>query len=281
MKCRRLQLFEFEDQQWFPHLLRKYITDYLRYWVELLGLYKPIIAMIREIIIKTDHFQVIDLCSGSGGPIIKIQQALKQDGLLVQVVLTDKFPNQDIKAEYQDTNITWVKESVDAMSVPIHLNSGMRTIFSSFHHFNPTQAKNILQDAIHSNFPIGVFEFTERSLFSLLCALLVIPLFVLLFSVFIKPFTLGRFFWTYIIPIVPLICLWDGCVSNLRAYTPGELIKIVKQIEDYQKYHWKIGKIQSKICNVTYLLGYPLEYEAMSSMLSSFDSFGFINISQK
>ena len=43
---------------------------------------------------------------------------------------------------------------------------------------------------------------------------------VLLVTPLIRPFTLSRILWTYLLPLVPLTCWWDGIVSQLRAYTP-------------------------------------------------------------
>ena len=52
--------------------------------------------------------------------------------------------------------------------------------------------------------------------------LLLTPLAVGLATPFIRPFRWSRLFWTYVIPLVPLTCWWDGVVSQLRAYTPAE-----------------------------------------------------------
>jgi hypothetical protein len=48
-------------------------------------------------------------------------------------------------------------------------------------------------------------------------------LFVWVFTPFMRPFLWKRLLFTYPLPCVPMICLWDGFVSQLRAYTPDEL----------------------------------------------------------
>lgn len=49
---------------------------------------------------------------------------------------------------------------------------------------------------------------------------------------FITPFYFwrspGHLFFTYIIPIVPFVVVFDGYVSSLRTRTPGELRSLLK-----------------------------------------------------
>src|SRR5439155_21664731 len=119
-------------------------------------------------------------------------------------------------------------EAVDATSGPPAL-SGFRTLFSSFHHFRPEEARRILADAVRQRQGIGVFEATQRSAPAML-AMLLTPLFVLLATPFIRPFRLSRLFWTYLLPVVPIVALFDGVVSCLRTYTPTELRALVAEV---------------------------------------------------
>ncbi|MEZ5362682.1 MAG: hypothetical protein R2748_10195 [Bryobacterales bacterium] len=65
--------------------------------------------------------------------------------------------------------------------------------------------------------PIAAFEAAEALGGDL--PLVLVPLFVLLMTPFIRPFRWSRLFWTYVIPVLPLAIFWDGVVSYLRAYT--------------------------------------------------------------
>jgi hypothetical protein len=63
--------------------------------------------------------------------------------------------------------------------------------------------------------------------------------------------------WTYLIPVVPMIAMWDGLVSNLRTYSVGELNDLVEQVAD-DRYEWKIGRARSiGLSRVTYAIGTP------------------------
>ena len=251
----RIHLFEFEDLQWFPGFLRNYGTDFLQFLSNKTKMYKPIIPILEKGIIVSNTNVIIDLGSGSGGGLLWVNSQLKNRFPDLKIILTDYYPNL-IAFKYiqkKVDNITYIKESVDARKVPANLK-GFRTLFLTFHHFKPNEARQILQNAINSNSPIGIFEGQERSFPSLL-AMILSPITVLLCTPFIKPFTAGRFFFTYIIPIVPLFVLWDGIVSAFRTYSVKEMEQLVSELENKEEYNWEINRIRSGPGVILYLLG--------------------------
>jgi hypothetical protein len=64
--------------------------------------------------------------------------------------------------------IHFLRDSVDATQIPGHLK-GLRTLFSSFHHLNPEEARLLLQDSAKKRQVIGIFEASARH--SLSCLL--------------------------------------------------------------------------------------------------------------
>jgi len=126
----RLHLFEFEDQLWLPAIVRDLATDYLCFIQATFRLYRPILPVLAEALRVTNQRQIVDLCSGGGGPVLQIQKALSAAGLSVSITLTDRFPNwrafQQIE-EASQKQITFVPESVDARSIPNQL-MGLRTM---------------------------------------------------------------------------------------------------------------------------------------------------------
>jgi len=255
---RRIHLFELEDQTWFPAQIRDAGTDFVRFISDVGNPYLSIVPRLKDVLIKTDSQEILDLCSGGGGPLVGIREQLVAAGCEVSVTLTDKFPNLpalEYMCQRSAGGIRFLEESIDATAVPTHL-PGFRTLFASFHHFRPEVARRILQDAVDERRPIGVLEVTERSPVHLVPALLN-PLIVLLVTPFIRPFRLSRLFWTYLIPIVPLYVLWDGAVSCLRTYSPQELQELVDGL-DSNDYVWEIGREAAfPRPSITYLLGYP------------------------
>lgn len=190
---------------------------------------------------------IIDLCSGSSDPSLQIQNQLKiKYNFSISVKLTDKFPN--IKSfqrtqKLSNGSIDFCVEPIDATNVSSNLK-GFRTLFTSFHHFKPDNAKKILQDAVSQKVAIGIFEMTERNPCRIFMGLL-IPSHVLLMTPFVRPFKWSRFFLTYCIPMAPFISLWDGIVSHLRTYSLEELDTLISEINSIG-YVGKRGKSSQK-----------------------------------
>jgi len=238
---RRFHLFELEDLDWFPVTIRDMFTDYLRFVVRLFGMYKPVTPILEKILESQENHTVIDLASGGGGPWPSLAPLLKAKFPDFKVTLSDYYPNKvaltRIKNEHPDA-IDAELESVNALDVPERLQ-GLRTQFLSLHHFAPDQVASIFQNAIDARQPIAVFEFQERSI-NQVVQFAFSPIMVLLLTPFIRPFTLSRLFWTYIIPVVPLGVMWDGCVSALRTYTVQEIQDIIATLNNQDTYDWDV-----------------------------------------
>ena len=257
----RIHLFEWEDQTWFPSIFRNFITDHLEFHGRFL--YAPAMQKLAEQLENTGHSLVVDLCSGGGGPLARLQPELsKQRGEPVRVVLTDLFPNLEafraIEAK-SNGDITYRADSVSAMDCPKDLN-GFRTIFTALHHFRPEGARRILGDAMMKKEPIAAFEASERSLL----ALMTIPATVFIGSFLLTPFlgrtSLSRLFFTYVIPLAPLFFAWDAIVSCLRTYSPPELEHLTGSLAA-DNYIWEIDQISTSIYfipyKITYVIGRP------------------------
>ncbi|WP_186757178.1 hypothetical protein [Echinicola salinicaeni] len=254
---KRMHLFEFEDLSWFPDLIRNYMTDFLAFLANVTKMYHPILPILEKGIHASGAGHFIDLGSGSGGGLLSLNKELLKKMPHLKIWISDYYPNWEAfeRVKQQATNIDYVKNPVDARNVPDELN-GLRTMFLSFHHFKPTDAKEILQDAIHAKSPIAIFEAQDRTLVSLL-AMFFSPITVLLTAPFIKPFSLGRLFFTYLVPIIPLAAWWDGIVSSLRTYSIPELMELINDLEGADKMTWEMGKEKSGPGFVIYLLGIP------------------------
>ncbi len=256
MAIPRLHLFEFEDLKWLPNRFRRYITDLLAHQMKVLGIYDATVSKLEEVLTETGHDTLVDLCSGSGGPApsvrAKVAASLGKD---VRLILTDKYPNVEAFNSIKEPHIIPLTQSVDATKVLLELK-GVRTMFTAFHHFQPEQAKHILQDAVNAQMPIGIFEITERKPISLM-TLIIAPITCLIFSLMVRPRRLGRFFWTYLVPVIPFLYTWDGLISNFRTYTKQEWLEMTSQLSG-KNFRWEVGELTSKFhIKVTYLIGYP------------------------
>ncbi len=256
----RLHLFEIHDAPGCPRRWRDCMTALMRFSIDRLRIYDPILPHLRRLLDHADAPEIVDLCSGGAGPWRRLACALAEPGRPApRVRLTDKYPNLaafEEAAAGSAGRLDFVAESVDATAVPETL-TGVRTLFSSFHHFRPEMARAILRDAAVKGAPIGVFEFTERSLFAF-GSMLFAPIVALLVVPFLRPFSIWRGLSCLPIPFVPVVSTWDGLVSNLRTYSPRELEALVEGV-DVPGYRWETGRVPGRRNGiaVTYLLGLP------------------------
>jgi hypothetical protein len=258
---RRIHFIELHDQPWFPATLRNEITDALQCGSEFLKAYASISVLLQRALDASQSRSIVDVCSGSGGPWLGLSQKLRGETAPYRIRLTDKFPNleafEDVKATSAN-RIDFHRSSVDAMKVPAELD-GFRTMFSSFHHFPPEQARAILQNAVDARQGIGIFEITSRT------ALALGMMFLWFLTPFaytpsLRPFRWSRLLYTYVLPIIPLVLLFDGLVSCLRTYRTTELGELIADLAA-NEYWWEIGEHSGSFGSlpVTYLIGYPRE----------------------
>lgn len=254
---RRFHALEWEDLRWFPNSWRDYGTDYLMFIATRFDIYKPIVPFLKKGIESSGSNVWVDCASGGGGSVVNLADHLKKDIPDLKIVLTDFYPNQKAFERTKQMNpevFTYETTSVDARSLPNHLRSNFRTLFGSFHHFRPTDAQKILQDAVDQGAPIGIFEPVGRNLPSFISMLFVI-LNVLILTPFIRPVRWTVLPFIYLIPIIPLFILWDGLASIFRIYSEKELKEMVSRVSGNEKYNWEIGKIQKGPSPIYYLLG--------------------------
>lgn len=186
-----------------------------------------------------------------------LAEELKQNRPDLKVILSDFFPNQKAFEQTKALNpsvFDYVSKSVDACELPTGLNKKFRTMFGSFHHFRPTDARRILQNAVDHGAPIAIFEPVGRN-FASWFSMIFVPLNVLILTPFIRPIRWSVLPFIYIVPLIQLYIMWDGIASILRTYSEKELREMVNSLEKSDTYEWEIGKIQEGPSPVYYLLG--------------------------
>jgi len=259
---RRRHLFEFEDLGWFPPTLRDMTTGFLQEALVLRHrFYAPATPLLAGLLRETGQRRIVDLCSGASGPWVAMKGEVEDLVGPVELLFTDKFPNRAALnracAEIGDGRTTMSEQPVDATCVPADL-SGVRTIFTAFHHLPPGVAAATLRDAFDHRHAICVVEHSERRWPSILASLLSPPL-VAAHALRGRPRSLLRAFLTFVVPVLPLVITWDGIVSALRTYDVRELAAMVDPLQA-DDYGWDIGRIPGAggAPTLTYLSGRPV-----------------------
>jgi hypothetical protein len=256
---RRVHLLEIEDQTWCPRPVRDGATDWLQFMANAHKAFNTMAPKLRDAMRRVGCNRIVDLCSGGGGPWASLGPELGRSGD-VRVELTDFYPNLtafERLAQQCKEQVSYCPYPVDATDVPPGFE-GVRTLFSSFHHFKPAQARDILADAVRKRRPIVVVEGSDTRLLGIVMILLM-PLAMLLLTLRIRPFRWSRVLLTYLLPAIPLLILWDGIVSMLRIYSPRELHELVAGIPGSDAFDWDIGiqPVRGSPLGLTYLVGIP------------------------
>lgn len=255
-------LFEIHDHPMFPSSLRDLVTDALQALWNWSNSYKPVLPRLSAALGKMKTTAVLDLCSGGGGPWLRLVSILEAEHRSpINICLTDKYPNQEAFEKAYSTShsrITFDLRSVNASEVPSELK-GFRTMFSAFHHFETKDAREVLKDAIDHGEGIAIFEMAMREP-RIICSIFAIPFMILFLTLGIRPFRWSRLIWTYVVPVVPFVLWFDGLMSCWRAYSLKELRELVKDLPG-ETYRWDIGTQFGGFLPVTYLIGCPANRE--------------------
>ncbi|HVJ09439.1 MAG TPA: hypothetical protein VM554_13755 [Acidisarcina sp.] len=264
---RRFQLFEILDQPWCPQAVRDGATDYLEYITRTMDPYAEMRPLMLQAIRDSGSRQVVDLCSGGGGPWLSPawRDACSNPDWPLFVTLTDKFPSTVLQSRLspRDKMVLALTRSIDATQVPADL-CGFRTIFASFHHFSDRMASQILADAVRRGEGIATAEVTSRT-FKALAIIFLVALQSLMVTPFIRPFRFSRILLTYLLPAIPLTILWDGLISCLRTRTPDELMRLTAGLEGFT---WTSGYAgeRRRALPVVYLIGLPIRPQGSSKL---------------
>ncbi|OLN95982.1 hypothetical protein CCHL11_07094 [Colletotrichum chlorophyti] len=248
----RFHLFEIDDQPWFPSFLRAYVQEALHrawvYKVPVLQTSPPahVAAEILQSVLgpRLPSYTFIDFCAGSGGPTPAIERAVNrhlaaQKRPAVNFVLTDLHPNPDswARAAAKSDHIGYEPRSVDAAAAPGDLvagyASGGKKVFRlfnlAFHHFDDPLASAILKNTLETSDGFAIFELQGRDVQSFFMPAL-LGLGTLLFTPLLawKLRSLTVLIFTYLIPILPFVLVFDGYISALRTRTPAEVEALMK-----------------------------------------------------
>lgn len=210
---KRKQIAQIMNLSWFPKPIKKLVSEFLDWFVVRVNATKPFIPLIEAVLEKTQTKKIINIEFNIGAGIETVKPFLKED-ITVASIPISKF----------NTN-----------------EKGLYLFVNSFHQLNSAEARRILQRIADSGNPVVVVEGNNDSLWQIVGMTIFVPLTVLLTAFFIKPFRFSRIILTYIIPILPVIIVIDGCIALLKLYNPSDLLALTSSL-NAEHYEWKAGK---------------------------------------
>ena len=265
---KRLELFEFEDFNWLPKIIRTGVTNLIVVFHKMTGTSDLLSKLILDIRKTYNFSEIVDYGSGSGGPMIETIQKINAEKIKsnIKLRLTDINPNPSIIHKIENLNnefITYHPTSVNAINSDTDFN-GLRTMIASFHHMDPKTAKSILLSAMNNKQPILIYEFAKNTIpilawwLFLPLSLTILIIMTIFMTPFVRPLTFGQLFFTYIIPIIPLVYAWDGQASLMRTYSYDDIKELIGDAEQ-DTYNWTIEDAKNKKGKTQgyYILGLP------------------------
>ena len=243
----RYHLFEFNDVEACPKPFRDSVVETLGRGLRWSKLGQIIGPVFKEFSERAKVSRVLDLCSGTAEPVSLLLGWLKEAGARGEVphfMVSDLYPNVVCfreAAKLLPEHVTGVEEPVNALGVDTGIEHDTRTIINAFHHFPPELAQGILVDTVKQRKSIFIYEgFTRNPLGILPMGPYLLP------SLFLNPVLCGqdrlvKAFFTYVVPLIPILSLWDGMVSTMRVYNETELLGMAEPLAD--DYSWDYREV--------------------------------------
>lgn len=217
--------FEFMDVDLLPSSLRSTLRDILEVGngAPFRNYYQWTSKAVFEYARKNNLKEIVELGAGCA-PITKhLIRSFPQWDMKFKV--TDLNPDianfkdiersdRRVKAEYQSLDFT--------KKIPGFENS-LLVLSATFHHVSEKNKKNVLSNLKKSSPHVMIFEplrFSTLSIFFVITALFsgfLTPLFRVNSSKFLR-----CLLWCWLVPIAPLLFLWDGWISVYRCWSKKE-----------------------------------------------------------
>jgi hypothetical protein len=261
---KRIQSFEFHELEFCPDFIRESIVETLGTALKWGNIGPAWVDGLIEFCQKSQCQTILELCSGSGVATEQLIVLLKrQNKKSTEFILSDLFPNENAFKKIVACHPELVRYQLiplNATLVPqLDLHTGLMML-NSFHHFSKEAAKKILLNAIEKGHPIFIHESFPRGILRIFSMLhLLLP--AVLFNPWItKKHQFKKILFTYFIPVIPILGLWDGLVSTLRIHSEKEMMEMVQthHNESNVDFDWTYQEIKFRpFGRATYFYGIP------------------------
>lgn len=242
---------ELEDYSWFHPLLRRYQMDYIGSMVSWLGMYRPLIPVAAQMVNANDPVVIQDLCSGSGIPAIYMQHHVQ---LIPKTLLSDKYP---FIAFTDSEELEYIKSPVDVLAL-IPQQGICYTMYNGIHHFSPGDQVALVKKMIAGRNSFLFAEILEPGIFTMIKIILTATLLQVFTAPFIKPFSLKRLFFTYVIPVNLFTVMYDGIISVIKSRSVDQYRRLFEglSVNDFEV---SVGRLNNWKGPVIYIKGNSMQ----------------------
>ena len=218
-------LFEFEDLPWLPASLKHTITDAIEAANSRFRGFNAYAA--KEVVEATRRLgrtEILELGAGSAPLCRELAGTLDSEGL--------KLKPSDIRphlARFAELAACYPHQ-VEPCLVPLDYSKDLEAsetaiavFLSTFHHLPDSARVPVLKRLTDLGLPVMVLEALRPNLGSYLyCLMAPIGGLRLPIAMLDRPGRLRRFFWCWLVPVLPLVFCWDAIVSALRQWNEAQ-----------------------------------------------------------
>lgn len=179
----------------------------------------------------------------------------------VQFVLTDLHPHIEnwSQAAALSPNLHFSPDPIDASNAPTdllanHLETNLprsvtrtkkafRLYNLAFHHFDDPLARDILRNTLETSDGFAIFELQDRSIKGFLaCCLLGIGVLLSTPKYAWRWRSPATLFWSWVIPVLPFVLVFDGWMSALRTRTVEEVEVLMRTcgLDEKELAKWEV-----------------------------------------
>jgi hypothetical protein len=225
-----MHLFEFMDHPWTPAVLRNTLLDVLDFCN---CDFRPWYRMLAEDILQT-ALSMKAACVAEPGagaaPILRelallIRNASAPEARRLQLIPSDLYPVTEVwkQLEREFPNIRPIYEPVDFFSGQAWPPGTLLILAAALHHIPKPQRSQLLLHLLTTASAVLIHEPVRRTWLSmLLTSFCWFPALLTPAMRIRRPGSLRRILLCWLIPIVPLMFVWDGLVSCVRQWTDAE-----------------------------------------------------------
>ncbi|MBX2987224.1 MAG: hypothetical protein KF802_04935 [Bdellovibrionaceae bacterium] len=251
---KRVEVFQFSTWSRTPVFLRRMTDEFLDFIVGSVRANHPFLPLLRELFgqIRPVRSVTVEEALGGGGPAHIGRELRTLQSEEFHWIMRDGFRDDERARFLNDLaggGLDW------SGAAPAPEKPSLGVMINSFHRFSGEESLRRLRELAERHDGLLIGEGNNKSLRQVIGMTLIVPLFILLTSPFIKPFRWSRLFWTYVIPALPFLIVWDGVAALFRLHTPEQLLELARRTGRHD-YRWRAGKLPNNRGGfIIYLLG--------------------------